>query len=238
MAYTPNLIADMHAHFLPCVDHGAKNVEESIAMLTESYKSGVRYVVATHHYTATKESPEEFLKRRDDAARLLSEKAWGLTLPEIALGAELTYFRKISSFFDLSPFCIGNTAYLLIEPPYDTWDSTFFEDVEQIILRQELIPVIAHVERFVKVAPKNYAKTLSEMGAVLQYNAEHFARFPKKSIKRIPKNAAVVFGSDMHDMQNRAPNLVPTLLECERFMPEEFFQSARDITEKIFGDKT
>ncbi len=237
MSYEPALIADIHTHVLPGVDHGAKGVKDSIEMLRESYNSGIRYVCATHHYNVTKESPEEFVKRRNEAAKLLSESSVGIDIPALALGAEFTYFKNMSSFFDLFPLCIGKSRYILIEPPYTAWENSFFEEVEQIILRQELVPIIAHAERYTKVAPKNYTAILTEIGAVLQYNAEHFMRFPKHAIKRIPKNATVVFGSDMHNMTDRAPNLAPTLVKCERFMPESFFESARTVTEKIFGGK-
>ena len=40
---------DAHAHFLPNIDDGAKSVDESLAMLREAYKQGVRLCVATPH---------------------------------------------------------------------------------------------------------------------------------------------------------------------------------------------
>lgn len=235
MAYTPELIGDLHSHVLPAVDHGAQSVEESIAMLRASYESGIRYVAATHHYYVSSSVPENYLNKRDEAAKRLSEAVSGLDVPKILLGTELAYFKNMSGMFDLSPFCYHGSRYILIEPPYSEWESAFFNDIDQIILRQELIPVIAHVERFTKVAPRKYAEMLTEIGAVLQYNAEYFLHNPKKAVKSIPKDAIVVFGSDMHNMTDRAPNLCKALRECEKYMPEKFFESARTVTEKIFG---
>lgn len=235
MAYEPHLIADMHAHVLPGVDHGAQSVEESISMLKESYKSGIRFICATHHYDARYEEPTAFLTKRDEAAKLLSENCAHLEVPKLVPGAEVKYFKNIGGFFDLSPFCIGDSRFVLIEPTNNRWDSTFFTDIEQIMLSQQIIPIIAHVERYGMQAPKNYMRILSDMGAVLQYNADYFMRlFPKAAIKRIPENAMVVFGSDMHNMTDRAPNLAPALKKCEKYMPERFFESARVLTEKIF----
>lgn len=236
MAYDPSLIADIHTHVLAGVDHGAQNVGESIAMLKESYRSGIRRICATpHYYIGT--SPENFIKKRNAAAELLAEECKGIDVPETVLGAEVAYFKNISGMFDLSPLCLENTDFILIEPPYSPWDSSFFDEMEQLILRMGLVPVIAHVERFATLAPKNYERILSDMGAVLQYNAEHFTHHAKRAIKRIPENAKVVFGSDMHNMTDRAPNLAPALKACEDYMPEKFFESAENITKKIFGDK-
>lgn len=235
MAYVPELIADLHTHILPAVDHGSQSTEESIKMLRASYESGIRYIAATHHYYVSSSAPADYLKKRDEAAKRLSQSCDGLDVPALVLGTELAYFKNMSGMFDLSPFCYQGSRYILIEPPYSEWESSFFNDIDQIILRQELIPVIAHVERFTKVAPKKYAEILTEIGAVLQYNAEYFLHNPKKAIKRIPKDAKVVFGSDMHNMTDRAPNLYDALKGSEKYMPEEFFESARDVTEKIFG---
>lgn len=238
MAYEPAKIADIHAHVLPGVDHGAQSVGESIAMLKASFDAGVRFVAATHHYYAHEESPDAFIKRRNAASELLERHSEGMELPKLVLGAEIKYFKNMSGLFDLSPLCYGDSRFILIEPLYSPWENSFFDDIEQMILRQELVPVIAHVERFTSQAPKNYTRLLSDMGAVLQYNADHFLRYPKRAIKRIPEGATVVFGSDMHNDGERAPNLAPILSSCEKYMPERIFEGARKVTEKIFGAKS
>ena len=44
-------IIDMHAHILPGIDDGSRDWDESRRMLEESYRQGIRYIVATPHYS-------------------------------------------------------------------------------------------------------------------------------------------------------------------------------------------
>ena len=39
-------IIDMHAHILPGIDDGSRDWDESRRMLEESYRQGIRYIVA------------------------------------------------------------------------------------------------------------------------------------------------------------------------------------------------
>ena len=41
----------MHAHILPGIDDGSRDWDESRRMLEESYRQGIRYIVATPHYS-------------------------------------------------------------------------------------------------------------------------------------------------------------------------------------------
>ena len=41
---------DIHCHILPGVDDGARNMEESLWMLSKEYKEGVRHVILTPHF--------------------------------------------------------------------------------------------------------------------------------------------------------------------------------------------
>lgn len=234
MAYNPSLIADMHTHVLPEVDHGSQSLKESLNMLTDIYESGIRYVAATHHYNALAESPSEYLKRRNTAYEKLCEFASEKTIPEIVLGAELSYFSGIGSMFDLSPLAVGSSKYILIEPPYKVWEDKFFKDMEDVIFQQNLIPIVAHLERYEELAPKKYQETLRDIGCVLQYNAVYLLQSPKKAAKRIPKDARIVFGSDAHNTSDRAPNLENALSVCKEVLPPQFYESAEEITREVF----
>ena len=55
---------DFHTHILPKMDDGSKSTEESIAMLKMQAEQGIRWVVATPHFYAEPESPQDFLQRR------------------------------------------------------------------------------------------------------------------------------------------------------------------------------
>ena len=57
---------DFHSHILPQIDDGAQNIKMSLDMLSESYRQGVRTVVATPHcYIANEYDIDIFLERRE-----------------------------------------------------------------------------------------------------------------------------------------------------------------------------
>ena len=51
---------DIHAHILPDIDDGSRNVKESIQLLESSLKQGITEIVATPHFYASRQSPEVF----------------------------------------------------------------------------------------------------------------------------------------------------------------------------------
>ncbi|MEF2562838.1 MAG: CpsB/CapC family capsule biosynthesis tyrosine phosphatase, partial [Negativibacillus sp.] len=91
---------DFHAHILPKMDDGSKSAEESIAMLKIQAEQGIRCVVATPHFYAEHETPQDFLHRREHSYQSLQQEIerQGLQeqLPQIRLGAEVRYFEGIS----------------------------------------------------------------------------------------------------------------------------------------------
>ena len=64
---------DFHTHILPKVDDGSRSLEQSLAMLNELKKQGVKKLVATPHFYANDESVESFLERRNRVYAELKE---------------------------------------------------------------------------------------------------------------------------------------------------------------------
>ena len=65
---------DFHTHILPKMDDGSKSTEESIAMLKMQAEQGIRWVVATPHFYAEHESPQDFLQRRNHSYQSLQKE--------------------------------------------------------------------------------------------------------------------------------------------------------------------
>ena len=68
------MVTDFHTHVLPGMDDGSASLSESIAMLREAFQQGITHVVATPHFYPQKDSPEEFLRRRQVAEDRLREQ--------------------------------------------------------------------------------------------------------------------------------------------------------------------
>ena len=79
---------DWHSHILPGLDDGSKDIEESLALLQLLDRQGIDAVIATPHFYAEQESPQEFLLRRKKASEQLKNA-------EVLLGAEYRGYRTV-----------------------------------------------------------------------------------------------------------------------------------------------
>ncbi len=149
-------IIDFHSHLLQEIDDGSKSLDESLNLLKMEFKDGVKQVVATPHFYPQRDNPEEFLKRRESSAKaLLAALEKEIDIPKLTLGAEVYYFRGISDSEVISELTIDNKKGILIEMPKIIWTDAMYRELEGLYTKQGLIPIIAHVERYLGVF-KNY----------------------------------------------------------------------------------
>lgn len=201
---------DFHSHFLPKIDDGAKNLEESLEMLRISKESGVDTVISTSHcYAFGGESDiNHFLEKRTSAySQVLNAIRGNIdTYPEIVLGCEVHLVPKLSTLPSLPRLCIENTDYILIEMPSSDWNDEDFEEVYQIT-KLGLKPIIAHIDRYFDKEDK--FSDLFSLNLLFQANAESFLSrdLRKKLSELFRKDALHIIGSDMHGIVSRPPNL-------------------------------
>lgn len=203
---------DFHSHFLPQIDDGSSSLDESMDMLRIMHAQNVTKIVATPHFYANQDSIEHFLKRRDkayDRVRCQIEKE-ALTVPDIMTGAEVYYFGGIGKAEQVHSLCMQGTDILLLEMPFTQWTESMLRSVEQLLNKQKLRVVLAHVERY-----RDYQKDASiwneifSMPVVPQMNAGAFLNWKKrrKNLKLLEGFGDVLLGSDCHNLEHRRPNL-------------------------------
>lgn len=227
---------DFHSHILPEIDDGAKDVEESCAMLSMLKEQGVTTVALTPHYIAMDESPREFLENRQKSFEILSSEieCCSGSLPKLLLGAEVYYYPGISKMEDLSTLTLEGTNLLLLEMPMTTWGEYAFREIEEIINTSSLTVVLAHIERYFKYIKKNDIERLLDMGALLQVNASFFfARSTKRRALKMFKNGYLSFiGSDCHSTKHRPPRIGEAIdVIKDKFgqqSVEDFFNKQKD----------
>lgn len=203
---------DAHSHFLPRIDDGAKNTEMSVQMLKESYAQGVRTMIATpHFYVDSHSSADSFIKKRQASyERLLEVLGEDKEIPEIILGSEVYFFKGMAGYEGLEKLCIGQSSYLLLEMPFEQWNSRIIREVEDMIYNRKLNIIIAHLERYLSFQKDyQYAQQLLELGVMVQINAESIIGFfTRRKMLGLIKNKVVhLVGSDCHNLTNRSPNL-------------------------------
>lgn len=200
---------DIHAHILPAVDDGARDMETAIALLEMLKSQGVTHVVATPHFYPDTDNAEEFIDITQKAYKELTTGINHRDLPKVFLGCELRYFSGIGKSSAIKQFVISGTKYLLLELPYGApITKTVLQDIIDINERQGLMPIFAHIERYGK-APgfKKLLKLVSDGYALAHINAsaiatKEVARLCEKLVKR---GYISYIASDTHSPKHRPP---------------------------------
>lgn len=206
---------DIHAHILPAVDDGAKDMETSLALLEMLKEQGVTHVVATPHFYPDTDNVEEFVETVSKAYSDLKRETEYKDLPTVYLGCELRYFVGMGKSRAIKQFAIQNTKYLLLELPYGApITKTVINDIVDIKEVLGLTPILAHVERYSKVSGfKKLLKLVSDGIALAHINAGAVvSKEDARLCEKLIKGGYVSFlASDTHSVVNRPPYIKQAL---------------------------
>lgn len=204
-------IVDFHSHILPKMDDGSASTEESLNMLRMEAEQGISHVVATPHFYARHDTPERFLGRRKDSMLRLQEALADFPeLPKISLGAEVYFFRGMSNSDAILDLTIADKRCILIEMPGEPWSDSMYRELEAIYNRFELIPVIAHIDRYIRpFHARQVLNRLTELPVQIQANAEFFLNKStcNLALRMLKQDQIQYLGSDCHNLTDRKPNL-------------------------------
>lgn len=203
---------DFHSHILPGIDDGSHNTEESITLVKREISQQVSDIVFTPHFYADKVSFQNFLERRDHSYhKLLSALSnQNITSPQLHVGAEVFYFSSIGKAEALPQLCINDTNILLLEMPFCQWTEDMLQNIKQLIYKQKLQIMLAHVERYLPFQKdKKVMEAVFAMPVIVQLNAGSFLKWQKrhKCLNLIKRDLDIVLGSDCHNLENRVPNV-------------------------------
>lgn len=232
-------MTDFHSHILPCVDDGSDSVQMSLDMLRRQAEQGITRVVATPHFYARHDNPERFLSRRAEAEALLREAMTAESgLPELVMGSEVHYFAGISHCDVLGELTIHGRRCILIEMPPPPWTESMYRDLEGVFVRQNLRPIIAHVDRYIRpLRTYRIPQRLAELPVLVQANAEFFLqrRTQKLAMDLLRTGRIHVLGSDCHNLTDRPPNLEAAVREISRCCGEEVLNRLREYEQMILS---
>ena len=197
------LKCDMHSHFIPGIDDGAKTMEESLAMLKEFHEMGYKKVITTPHIMSDyyRNTPEIILSGLEKVRAALKEN----NIPiEIEAAAEYYADYEFDQMIDQkSILSFGEKKYVLFElsfvSPPDNINGSIFK-----LLTNGYRPVLAHPERY------NYwhddfekYEEMADKGVLLQVNINSFSGYYSPQTKKIAemmveKGMIAFIGSDCH----------------------------------------
>ena len=112
-------IVDIHSHIIFGVDDGASDESDTRKLLEESYKQGVRTIIATPHrrrgmFETSNEVIKENFARVEEIAREVADDL------EVYLGSEVFYREgEIAKIESGNYETLAQTDYILIEFSYE-----------------------------------------------------------------------------------------------------------------------
>ena len=243
-------MVDFHTHVLPGIDDGSPDITVTEAMLREEKRQGVDRVVATPHFYADRDSIAHFLKKRDAAYEAVRKRAEELgpdVFPALSLGAEVYFFPGIGLASQLPMLTIDGGSTILLEMPFVQWTQEMYVNVQDILVKQKLHIVLAHIERYPEFQ-KDFSvwEKIMRLPVIPQINTGSFMKHKtglfRKDKRRIfamdylKKHPRMILGSDCHNLSGRKPNLA----EGRRAIKEEIGAGALEridrVTEEVLHD--
>ena len=223
-----NLI-DIHCHILPKVDDGPDSVEESLKILKDMRRQGIKYVIVTPHYRP--EMFEPSMKRVIYSYRHLRDIAYDMGV-SMSLGCEYYRNEQIIDHMDnrKRPSMAGS-RYVLIEFSMNDLFPTIRNYVYELITHGYQ-PIIAHVERYFCCQKMEKIQELKDMGALVQVNAgsvlgEEGWKLKKFCLDLMKKDLVDFVASDTHNTSDRKLNLK----KCASFVTKKM---GKQYAERIF----
>ena len=175
------------------------------------------------------ENPKRFLQRRREAVTSLGSRISELSeeerscLPTLLLGAEVAWWPTLAACEELPELCIGGTKHLLLELPFTRWNDRLIDQLHEFYGRTGITPVIAHLERYLKIQRPEHIREVLELGVPVQVSAEillhPFAR--GGAMKLLRQNQAHLVASDCHDCTKRPPNVAAAMAVLRKKLGED-----------------
>ncbi len=198
---------DMHSHFLPGVDDGARTMDESLAMMRKMQEFGYQKCILTPHIKMDMypNSEADLQLKFLELTQAMDEA--GLSI-RVELAAEYYLDDHFLNRIENTPLLsFGPQRYVLVE--FSFVNAPVFEiETFQRIIDKGYTPILAHFERYVyfhgSIAS---AETYRAMGVNIQLNLNsltgHYGPDVKKQAERMLDQFTVDFvGTDAHRMDH------------------------------------
>jgi protein-tyrosine phosphatase len=200
---------DIHSHILWGIDDGPETVDDSLAMLRAAAAAGTTDIVATPHANSSYKFDPEIIRSR---IAELGERHQGP--PRIHFGCDfhLSTLNVEDALVNPTKYTVNGGRYLLVELP-EMFSPESIGRALELLLREEMIPVITHPERnpVLQRSPEAIDEWVNQ-GCFIQLTAQsltgRFGQHAKRSaLSCLRKGRAHFVASDAHDVRDRPPRL-------------------------------
>lgn len=218
---------DIHAHILPFIDDGAQNEEQSLQMCEEAADNGITAIIATPHLYSYSKVSEISEKRDKEIAKLKEQLVENKCRVSIYPGFEVYCGEDVLEVTDFSELTLNESRYMLCEFDFNEPDSIVFMRYIDHIISHNIIPVIAHPERY--TAFLNDYESLNDIirwGTLFQLNADSLtgfygAREKRLAVAMLQCGFCDFLATDAHSPTYRSPRLMEHIINSQIDFDEE-----------------
>lgn len=197
---------DFHSHFLPGIDDGAENLNQSIEMIAAMQDLGFRKLITTPHIMGDyyKNSAETILPKLQEVQ--LAMQMHGLTI-QLEAAAEYYCDEMLVKKVETNEILTFSSKYVLIELSF-IHPSDFFDVITFNLQMNGSKIILAHPERYTYWHHSiEKLQAIKDKGVFLQLNLGSLIGQYGSSVKRmaerlIEENMIDFVGSDVHKIDH------------------------------------
>ncbi len=201
-----SLEVDLHSHFVPGIDDGAKTLEDSIGMLWKMTELGYKKCIITPH--VKKDVFDNTSETILTAYKKLTEEVTRINLPiELAISAEYFLDEHLFEKVNNNDVLLINQQYLLFELAFRTPPNQLNEFIF-LCQSKGIKPIIAHFERYEYFhGSLNEAKDLKNRSVLIQVNLNSFSghygpAIKKQALQLLDEDLIDILGTDGHRIEH------------------------------------
>lgn len=218
---------DLHCHILPDLDDGATSQDQALEMIALSVERGVTGMVATpHSYEVLERGGIPVIEERLAALREQLQEQ-GIHV-QLMAGMEQHLVPQVPDLFAQGQaLTLNNSRYMLVEFNPVQW-ATYTDEVLFQLQVQNVVPVLAHVERQANIQIKpELLEELVQRGCYAQITAGsllgNFGPEPRATAEHLLRRGMVhILASDTHrPFGNREPLLAGAAKRLQQLVGEE-----------------
>lgn len=222
-------VRDLHSHYLPGVDDGAKDIEVTKRMLKSAQENGITDIIFTPHFILDSKymSTKEENKKIFAPIKNMAKEEFGIN---VFLGNEVYCTNEIMRLYKEGLIStLNDSRYMLIEiPMYSKMNNV--KDIFFELISNDIVPILAHPERYTAYYNDvNFFMELKNMGVLLQINypslvGEYGSKAKKMAVKLLKQGLISFVGSDIHsDREPKNEQVVKMEKKLKKIVGESEF---------------
>lgn len=201
---------EFHSHLIPGVDDGVETFEQSLEILENFHKMGMRKVITTPHIMSDfyKNGPENLIPLRDELRLKLKEKGIDLELEVAAEYMVDDGFQDKIAAGNLLTFG-PKKRHILIELPFMEEPRNFKQSIFELQVNGYQV-ILAHPERYPYMGmQRERFLELKDQGVLFQMNMLSLLGYYSKGVMEtaqylVEKGMVDLVGSDTHHIRHFA----------------------------------